>query len=191
MSEVAIRELRGEEMLEAMYRMDAYAFHPSPPLTDKEEWTGFVRPRQGFTYFALFEEDVPVSGAADTKMSLQVRDTLFNAGGIWGVVTGPAARRKGYCRRVMGQLLQAVREKGAVLSCLCPFRESFYERLGYVTYPATRIAKFKTSTLLPLVNTDLAGKIERLLIGDGYDRYRDYLRELQTHGMALFTYGNP
>lgn len=68
-------------------------------------------------------------------MSQQVRGKIFNMGGIWGVATRPEARRQGYCRRVLTELLTAVRDSGAVFTTLYPFRESFYERLGYTTFP--------------------------------------------------------
>jgi predicted acetyltransferase len=192
MSEIQIRELQGEEMLEAMYRLNSYAFLASPPLMDKEEWMNLVRPRQGVTYFALFENGIPVAGVANTKMSQQVRGKLFDASGIWGVATDPAARRKGYCRCVMGTLLENLRQNGAVFSSLYPFRESFYERLGYATFPYAHIAKLTPTALLPLAKKDLDVKIDLLLIGDGFDRYRDYLQgmQAQTHGMALFTFGD-
>ena len=63
MPDIAIRRLEGDEKLEAMYSLNAYALHASPPLTNKEEWEGIVRPRQGVTYMALFEDGVPASGA--------------------------------------------------------------------------------------------------------------------------------
>jgi len=192
MSKIAIRELQGEEMLEAMYRLNSYAFHASPPLMNKDEWMGFVRQRQGVTYFALFENGIPVAGVANTRMSQQVRGKLFDASGIWGVATDPAARHKGYCRQLMGQLLDTIRQNGAAFSSLYPFRESFYERLGYTTFPYAHVVKLAPSALLPLVNKELNGQIDLLLIGDGFERYRDYLHEMQsqTHGMALFTFGD-
>lgn len=38
MSESTIRQLQGEEMLDVFYKLASYAFHPSPPLTDRETW---------------------------------------------------------------------------------------------------------------------------------------------------------
>jgi len=71
-------------------------------------------------------------------------------------------------------------------SNLYPFRESFYERLGYVTFPLPRIAKPAPSALLPLMEKDLGGQVELMLIGDGFDIYREYPGKLRqrTHGMA-------
>jgi hypothetical protein len=151
MTHIVIRRLEGDEMLEAMYSLTSYALHASPPLTDQAEWNEIVRPRQDVTYMALFEDGVPASGAAATAMIENVRGKLFAAHGVWGVATAPAARRNGYCRRAMAALLAAGRADGQVFSTLYPFRESFYERLGYVTFPLTRIARFAPPTLEPLL----------------------------------------
>jgi predicted acetyltransferase len=150
-----------------------------------------VGKREGEIYFALFEEDRAVATVAGTPMTQQVRGRLYKMGGIWGVATHPAARRKGYSKRLLARLLAAVREEGWSLSCLYPFRESFYERMGYVTFPLPRTAKFEPLPLLPLLDQDIGGRVELMLIGDGYDLYRDYVQGMQTqvHGMALFDYG--
>ena len=192
MPDTTIRRLEGDDKLEAMYSLTSYALHPSPPLTNKEEWKEIVRPRQGVTYIALFEDGAPASGAAGTAMIQNVRGKLFDAHGIWGVATAPAARRNGYCRRVIAALLAAGRDDGQAFSTLYPFRESFYERLGYVTFPLTRIAKFAPSAVTSLLARDLGGRVEHALIGDGFDAYRDYLARMRrrVHGMGFFVHGD-
>ena len=77
MPDIQIRCLEGDELIEAMYGLNAYALHASPPLTNREEWEGIVRPRQGVTYMASFENGVPASGAASTAMVQNVRGKLF------------------------------------------------------------------------------------------------------------------
>jgi predicted acetyltransferase len=188
MTNTTIRELHGDEMLEAMYGLNTYAFRASPPLSDETDWREVIRHREGFVYYALLEEDSPVAGAASGAMTQQVRGALFGAGGIWAVATHPAARRRGYSRAVMTRLLAAIRDAGQPLSCLYPFRESFYERLGYVTFPLPRTARLTPLSLLPLLEQDLGGQVDLVLIGDGYDTYRAYLHTLRqrTHGMAFF-----
>jgi hypothetical protein len=192
MPDIEIRRLEGDEKLEAMYSLNAYALHASPPLTNREEWNEIVRPRQGVTYCCLFDAEAgaPASGAASTAMIQNVRGKLFDAGGVWGVATAPAARRKGYCRQTLAAVLAASRDDGQVFSTLHPFRESFYERLGYVTFPLSRIARLAPSALTPLLSRDLGGRIELALIGDSYDAYRDYLARmrLRTHGMGFFVH---
>jgi predicted acetyltransferase len=191
MADTTIRRMATEEMLEAMFPLASYALHPSPPFGNLEEWKEVLRQREGVTYLALFEDGAAVATVASTAMTQHVRGKNYDAGGVWGVVTHPAARRKGYCRRLMADLLAAGREAGQPLSCLYPFRESFYERLGYVTFPLPRTAKLTPSALLPLLEKDLGGEIELVLISDGYDTYRDYLHTLQRrmHGMAIFVHG--
>ena len=64
MTDTTIRQLHGDEMQEAMYGLNAYAFRESPPLTDKAEWQEVIKHREGFVYYALLEDGIPVAGAA-------------------------------------------------------------------------------------------------------------------------------
>ena len=190
--ELTIRQLQGDELLETLYTLNSYALHPSPPYQNKEEWLEIVRERQEKNCHALFENAEPVSVAVGTPMTQNMRGNLFPACGIWGVSTTPAARRKGYCRKAMASVHTAERDLGKVFSNLYPFRESFYERLGYVSYPLTKIAKIQTQSLSPLLKIDMGGEIKLQYIGEAYDAYRDYLTDLRqnTHGMAMFDFGD-
>ncbi|UCC62347.1 MAG: GNAT family N-acetyltransferase, partial [Anaerolineae bacterium] len=192
MAEVTLRQVYGDEMLDIVHWMHGYALRPSPPLIDKAEYQAMVKQRKGVVYFALYEDGEPVACVASTPLVQQVRGGLFGAGGIMEVVTHPAARRKGYSRRLMARLLDAIRQEGRPLSCLYPFRESFYERLGYVTFSQIRKASFAPSTLAPLLKVDLGGEVELALIGERYEVYLDYLRQVQrrVHGMALFEHAD-
>ncbi len=193
MTEITIRELSGQEMLDAMFPLLIYAFVPSPPLPNKEEWLDkYIQPREGLTYIAVFEGGHPMTGAASRAMTQQVRGAVFGMSAIWGVASMPQARRKGYAKRAMSQLLATVRSAGQPLSTLYPFRESFYERLGYVTFPAPKVAKFATSGLLPLLEKDLDGNVELSLLGDVYEEYRAYLYQVQQHTscMAVPNFGS-
>ncbi len=193
MTPATIRHIEGQAFLDALYPLTNYAFHSSPPLGGKEEWSEWVRHREGVTGFAVFEEDGAPGAAAcmaSTAMIQNVRGRLFGMGGVWGVATHPAARHRGHCRRLMTRHLAAMHENGRPLSGLYPFRESFYERLGYVCLAQARKAQFSPLTLAPLAKASLGGQVELLLIGDGIDAYRAYLRQMQqhTHGMALIEF---
>jgi predicted acetyltransferase len=191
LTKTTIRRMSTDEILEAFYYLTNYAFHPSPPFRDREDWEEAIRGRKEVIYLALFEDETAVATVAGSAMTQQVRGKVYDASGIWGVVTDPASRRRGYCRRLMASLLAAQRDEGQTLSCLYPFRESFYERLGYAGFPLPRRATFAPSALTPLLRKDLGGEVERVLIGDGYDTYRDYTGRLQerTHGMGVFVRG--
>ncbi len=145
-----ICHLQGEAMLDALYTLGQYSFHPNPPFQDKEEWAAYVRGRKGVTCHAVFKEDTPLAVAVSSAMTQNMRGKLYAASGVWGVSTHPSARRMGYCRQLMASLLAAERESGKAFSNLYPFRESFYERLGYVSFPLTKIAKLSTSLACPV-----------------------------------------
>jgi len=185
-----IRHLQGDEMLDALYTLNQYSFHPSPPFQDKEEWLSHIRGRKGVTCHAIFKEDTPVAAAVSSAMTQNVRGMLYPASGVWGVSTHPLVRRMGYCRQTMTSLLAAERESGKVFSNLYPFRESFYERMGYVSYPLTKIARLSTQSLNPLLKMETGGEIDQQLIGPAFSTYRQYLIEmrLRQHGMAFFDF---
>jgi predicted acetyltransferase len=189
---ITVRNLLGEEMLNTLYQLNSYSLHPSPPLQNKEEWMGVVRERQDMKCFAVYEDDSPISVVVSTPMTQNMRGKLFPASGVWGVSTLPSGRRKGYCRQAMRSLLEADRESGKVFTNLYPFRESFYERLGYVAYPLMKIAKFETQSLSPLLKMQLEGEIRLQYVSDAYEAYREYLVEMRTnrHGMAMFDHGD-
>jgi predicted acetyltransferase len=189
---ISIRHIQGQEMLDALFMLNQYSLHPSPPFQKKEDWEAIVRERKGVTCYAVFENEKPVSVAASTAMTQNMRGKLYPASGVWGVATDPSARRKGYCRQTMASLLDAERGSGKVFSNLYPFRESFYERLGYVSFPLTKIARFTPQSLSPLLKLDLDGEVELKLIGEAFEIYREYLSEMRrtTHGMGFFDIGD-
>lgn len=188
-----IRHLQGQDMLDVIYLLNQYAFHPSPPFQNKEEWESFVRGRKGVTCHAVFEGETPVSVAASSTMTQNIRGKLFPASGVWGVATSPAVRRKGYCRETMGSLLSAERVAGKVFTNLYPFRESFYERMGYVAFPLTKIARCSPASLAPLLKMDPEGEIQQKLISEGFEAYRAYLVQMRQscHGMNFFDIPDP
>lgn len=188
MTTTTIRELQGDEVLDAFYWLPSYAFRSTPPMPDQAERHEILKQREGVTYLALFENDKPVACVASTPLTQQVRGTLLGISGVFDVVTHPAARRKGYSKRLLQELLACVRQARQPLSCLYPFRESFYERLGYVTFPQPKMAKLSPLPLVPLLKKDLAGEVELSLIVDEFDQYLDYLAKIRQriHGMALF-----
>jgi predicted acetyltransferase len=189
---ITIRNLQGEAMLEILYTLNSYSLHPSPPLQNKEEWFSIVRERQGVNCRCLFEDETPVSIVVTTPMTQNMRGKLFPASGVWGVSTSPSARRKGYCRQVMASVLASDRENGKVFSNLYPFRESFYERLGYVSFPLVKIVRLSAHSLAPLLKITYGGEIVQQYIGEAYDMYREYLSAMRIHrhGMAFFDFGD-
>ena len=126
-------------------------------------------------------------------MTENVRGRLYPMGGINNVVTHPTARRKGFARQVLTALFKALYEQGCPFSTLYPFRESFYQRLGFIAFPQPLIAKLDPRNLAPLLKLDLAGRVEHMLWSQGYQQYLDFMAALQPtlHGMGKFDFPIP
>ena len=85
MTDISIRPLQGEELLDVLYNLGMYAFRASPPFQDKEEWAKVARERKGVIYHALFEDGLAVAGVASTAMTQNVPTNSFQraACGEW------------------------------------------------------------------------------------------------------------
>ena len=192
MNNIHATKMIGEEMIQAMYHLNTYAFSPSPPLVSKEDWREFVNQRPGLAFYAALENGKPISCAGGVVMSQNVRGKIYPSNGLWGVATDPAGRRKGYSRTVIQHLLADVRSSSdqPVFSALYPFRESFYQRMGYIPFPLAHIASVVPATMAPLLNVKLDGEVDRVLIGEGFEDYVVFLHRLQQqiHGLSLFNY---
>lgn len=187
MTRFEIRQVSGGEMLDALHPLTSYAFHASPPFPEREQWDARVGVRPDVTCFVAYDGKTPVACVESTAMTQNVRGAVLGMGGVWGVVTHPSARRQGLCRRLLTELLASMRATGKGLSGLYPFRESFYERLGYVTFPQLRKAVFSPLALASLMDREVGGDVRLMLLGESVPIYRALTEKLQrvTHGMAL------
>jgi len=187
---ITIRRLQGEEMLQTLYNLNSYSLHASPPFQDRQDWMERVSGREGINCHAVFEDEVPVSIAASGPMTQNMRGKLFLVSGVWGVSTFPSARRKGYCRQAMTAILSSERDSGKVFTNLYPFRESFYERMGYIAFPLTKIARFTTRDLAPALKIETEGEVRLQPVSEGFDAYRAFITRMREtrHGMAFFDY---
>ena len=186
---ITIRRVDGTEMLDILFWLDNYAFRPTPPFPDREEWEKRIKTRKGTEYFAVLENGRGVAIAACPKFTQNLRGKIFKMGGFADVSTHPEARRLGYSRLLIQYAFEQMVEDGDVVSSLYPFRESFYERLGYVAFPQSRQAIFEPAAMAPLLKQDLGGEVELVLMGAGFDTYHAYVQDMQpqVHGMAMFT----
>ncbi|MFO8037310.1 MAG: GNAT family N-acetyltransferase [Anaerolineales bacterium] len=192
MADHDIRQLRGDEKWHVLRTLTNYAFRSSPPLMDKEKWMEKVKDREEDIVWGLFEKGKPVACTAESVMRQHVRGRMLSMSGIWGVATHPAARRRGFAKQLLKKILSHAQEKGRAVSCLYPFRESFYERLGYVTFPQPKKVTMDTQSMASALNLELEGTVEMVGIKDGYERYKDFLASYQSqvHGMSLSESGH-
>ena len=188
MTEIIVREVTDDELLAATYSLSMNSYVATPPLPDKTAWLAGMKNLRGVTTMLVFADGQPVARAIGRRLRQQVRGALFPMVGIAGVATDLPARRQGYARQAMAHLLGRMRADGYALTCLYPFRESYYERMGYVAFPQVRQVRFNPSVLAGLLEKTPNGDYEQLLIADGYSIYRDQLRLLRQriHGMAIY-----
>jgi predicted acetyltransferase len=188
MADTTIRQVDDKEAQEIIYQLVGYAFHPSPPLLDRKVWAAEIEQRVGGVHFVLFEDGRAVSCAACAPMVQNVRGALHSMSGVYDVVTHPAARRSGYARRLMARLFEFMHAEGFPFTCLYPFRESFYDKLGYVTFPHPRLVSIDPANLGALLHKELDGEVKMALMSTRLDASDQFFKEMQenTHGMGIF-----
>ncbi|MHA2357777.1 MAG: GNAT family N-acetyltransferase [Candidatus Heimdallarchaeaceae archaeon] len=184
MAKIEIKEFKGEEMDHAI-DLAFYAFAPSPGSSEKMQQ---LKPYfKEDTAYVLYEDDNPVSALVCKPIPQNVRGVIKSMCGIQNVATHPEARRKGYSKKLMVEAFDYMKRNNIVFSTLYPFKEAFYERLGYITFPQIRTAEITASNLEPLISLDINGYVERIEIKNGFEVYKKFLHQVreQIHGMGV------
>ncbi len=181
---VTIRLVDDDERLRSARPLTAYAFEKSP--SDEELTRRRVSLGRRRTH-VLFDDDEPRSTAMVIEMTQNVRGRLLPMGGVAGVATHPAGRRKGFARRLLHHVLADMREHGQVVSALYPFRPSFYERFGYVGIPSERRVTLAPPDLVALMRVAVPGEVGLHRYPEAAPQVRELTEALHpgVHGMAL------
>ncbi|MGD2027855.1 MAG: GNAT family N-acetyltransferase [Anaerolineales bacterium] len=189
MSPINIQSLNTEEAAPVFNWLTTYAFHETPPMREPEEFFERFKHTEGYTkYLALYEDDTPVASAGAGPMTQNIRGRLVDSTGIFMVATHPNHRRKGYSFVLLKELFKQMREEGYGVSCLYPFRESFYERLGYANFPPSLIAEINIRGLAPLLDQTIETQLELVEFVQKPELYFEFVERYQrrTHGVATF-----
>ncbi len=75
------------------------------------------------------------------EKKLKIRDMIIPCPYIAGVCTLPEYRNKGYAQLLLNNCFKLLRDKGYFLCALHPFRHSFYQKSGFVTYNKVKLYK--------------------------------------------------
>lgn len=185
-STITIRQVEPEEFI--TLGVSSYAFGASPSKPDLE------RARAGLKYttrtllLGVFDDDSPKASTSVHLMTENVRGTVFPMGGFGGVASFPQGRRQGYVRKMLTFGMTLLHERGIPVSTLYPFRDSFYERLGYATMPHNRFAIIRPEHLAPLLKDSLPGEVVQLDMATAFDEWWTFQEHLQAtrQGFALF-----
>ncbi len=183
MDKIEIKEFQGQE--DEAIEMAFYAFYPTPG--DLERLTKMKHYFKDDTSFILYENNKPVSALICKPIPQNVRGKIKPMCGIQNVATNPEARRKGYSKQLMKKSFEHMKENDYVFSTLYPFKESFYEKYGFISFPQVKTAIFSPRQLVPLLDLDLPGNVERLSFKDGFEIYEKFIKEVQNtiHGMGI------
>lgn len=188
MPDITIRKLTtAEDLLEVVAAETTYAFNASPQAINPDEMRWLTEPARPHHCFGLFEGDVPMATASYTPMRHNLRGHVIDVAGVWGVTTHPNGRRKGYAKRVIHASFEHMREQGHAITALYAFRESFYERLGYVTWPMPLTVTIKPEGLASLLKLDIPGEVERVSFkANAATIYTDYMKRVRARKHGLF-----
>jgi len=191
-----IRKIDKNERIEIL-KGDLYAY---------SRWTNQDLPRSHLT--AINPDDV-LAAEIDGKIvaALQcfqfqqsVRGVIKSMGGIGGVWTYPEYRNRGCVKALMKSAFLEMRMQGICVSMLTPFKESFYESLGYAIANATNeitipIASLTNYLKLPNQNNWScdrfpATEVRDVLSNFLYENLRSHTIMPHSHGLAItnFTY---
>jgi predicted acetyltransferase len=184
---IEIRQVRGEERIATGFPVASYAFGASPQAPNLDDVRKDEPYREKMSTLVAFIDSEPQATLASHEMTQNVRGAVLPMGGIAGVASMPSGRRRGVVRAMFERQLALYHEAGVPISLLYPFRDSFYERLGYVSLPMPRHLTINPEALAPLVRLDKPGRCEQVEMKAGFDAWRAFLERYQrhTHGFAL------
>ena len=190
-----IRQIHGEELLTTIHPIWMYCFDVFPSSYTRDELLDDAKKRQNRVNLCLFEGGEAVSAVSGIRMTQNVRGKIFPSMGVGGVASMPQARRKGYVRQLMRELLHQFREldDGYPISSLYPFQERFYARCGYAPTRQDKVANFTPRDVRHVRHLDLDGEIRLTDNKTSYGAYREWLHSFQQtqHGMTLFQTESP
>jgi predicted acetyltransferase len=183
-----IREIGAAERVAVSLPLQAYAFQSTPA---SDQLVKALERKQRFydgNLTLVAEEDGAAVAQVDgLPMRQNVRGTVYPMAGVANVATLPRARRRGYARALVNELLGRMRDSGHAVATLYPFRASFYQRFGFVGLPTVRSVSFPPQAFAGLLRADLPGEVTLALAADGYDSYQAVTERVleRRHGFSV------
>ncbi|NHJ47309.1 MAG: GNAT family N-acetyltransferase [Asgard group archaeon] len=109
-----------------------------------------------------------------------VRSKKLSMGGIAMVASDPLYRRKGHIRELMNFSIKKMEDENFAVSCLYPFKDTFYGNFGYVNANPFVRMKFNPKFLCRWKKLPKGYSIKRVSHAEGYDTFK----EIHTKKMA-------
>lgn len=184
-STIEIRVVDPEEFI--TFNVNHYAFGKTPTPRDMDKARAGLPYMKRSTCLAVFVDGAPQATCRVHDMTENIRGKVMPMGGIGGVASLPQGRRQGLVRGMLTRSFELMRESGKPVSTLYPFRDSFYERLGYAEFAKNRFTSLKPEHLAPLMRMSLPGEVEQVEIKDGFNEWWSFVERLrdERHGFSL------
>lgn len=183
--EIDIRLLSVEESGNTI--IPQYAFDASPRKPDPDRETTWPYLEGTRLPHAFDASGKAVARLAIYPQTMNVRGVLLTSGGVGGVSSLPSGRRSGMVRALMHRSFEYMREDGQAVSALYPFRESFYQRLGYASWIRPQWTTIDPAHLQPLLKINIPGETDWGVIAEKWGEWTGFLETFQrhTHGFTL------
>jgi predicted acetyltransferase len=169
--------------------LSEYAFFPSPGDLKRQKL--YFNTFKDSYILAVYDEinnsRVPIATATSIRMTQNIRGKIFPMDGVANVATEPMYRRKHITTEMIKRIFSNDKETGLIVSTLFPFKESFYNRFGYITLPQTRIATLSLNNISFLLKEKDFFKSQKFNLKDDFSLFYNFASEIQkkTHGMCL------
>jgi predicted acetyltransferase len=180
-----IRAITDEERKE-FYKISQYAFMD---WVEKDVTEQKLRWMVNDQCLAVWDKGEMVSSLVNLPLKQNVRGSIKQLSGIGNVATYPECRDKGYIRALFKEAYRDMKNRGQSVSMLQPFKESFYNKVGYVSTNRELKIKFNVSGLQHYL--DFIGKdwqIERRTDEKSQKLFMEYTsrQALNHHGMVIY-----
>lgn len=170
-----IRQVKPEE-LEEYYQGDRYAYFNGDGKEAEPEWLMAMAANQ---IWAVFVDGKMVGGLILWRFEQVVRGRIEVMGGIAGVWSYPEFRDRGYVRALVEKVVIQMPQLGMSVSMLLPFKQSFYQRLGYVAANANLKLKIPLAGLAHHLKLSLENwRLARLPTIEVRDLVQAFLQEV-------------
>jgi predicted acetyltransferase len=140
--------------------------------------------------YGVFDKKKLMSMIRIYEIKQNMRGTMKDSAGIASIGTYPQARHRGYVKALMKKCFEFMRDKEIGLSILMAFKESFYEKFGYVKANSKLMVKVPLTTLSQYIDIikDNQWTYKLYKAKDGKSIYQDFVKDIapDIHGYCTF-----
>jgi len=135
----------------------------------------------------VFKDEKIVASLRIHPFQQVIRGVVNEMGGIGGVWSYPEHRNQGYVKELLNAAFKDMKAKGQSVSMLIPFKQSFYQKFGYVTANSNLEVRIPISSISSFSSSS-EWEFERINAKEARSEFMKLSLENQYHGMVLPVY---